>query len=139
MDPRTRHIRLEDPRIAEHTVTRMDALAPVEAHRHPRTAIYLSLVCHHPSPCDTAYFSAMSSRRALASSARATGANFGYSSCRESMASITAPATTIRVNHLLSAGTTYQGAYSVAVCRIMSSKAAMYSFQYWRSRTSAAE
>ena len=30
-------------------------------------------------------------------------------------------ATTVRVNHLLSAGTTYQGASGVAVCWIMSS------------------
>src|SRR6185503_11226089 len=49
----------------------------------------------------------------------------GYARSKEASALITAEATAILVNHLLSAGITYQGAYSVAVFRIVSSYAYM--------------
>src|SRR4030095_150131 len=49
----------------------------------------------------------------------------GYARSSEDSASITAAATTTRVNHLLSAGTTYHGARLVAVFRIVSSYASM--------------
>src|SRR5436189_1268394 len=49
----------------------------------------------------------------------------GYSKSRSARVSMTAPATTTRVNHLLSAGTTYHGASFVAVSWIISSYACM--------------
>src|SRR5882757_7235192 len=48
------------------------------------------------------------------------GATFGYSGFNFSILSISASATITRVNHLLSAGTTYQGASGVEVFSIMS-------------------
>jgi hypothetical protein len=46
---------------------------------------------------------------------------FGKARFSSSSASITVAATTRRVNHLLSAGTTYHGAWGVLVARIISS------------------
>src|SRR5262245_3018859 len=66
-----------------------------------------------------------STRLAARSSVRFALPTFGYSRSSESSASMMAAATTTRVNHLLSAGTTYQGASSVAVSRIASSYARM--------------
>ena len=60
-------------------------------------------------------------RLAAASSFNFSSLTSGYDSLSEASVSITAAATTTRVNHLLSAGTTYHGAAGVAVCRIMSS------------------
>src|SRR5579862_2415424 len=48
---------------------------------------------------------------------------FGYARSKDSSASTITVETTSRVNHLLSAGTTYHGACLVAVFRIMSSNA----------------
>jgi PhoH-like ATPase len=59
--------------------------------------------------------------RAAANSARLALPTSGYSRSSDASASMTAPATTARVNHLWSAGTTYQGAQGVAVARIISS------------------
>src|SRR4030095_23724 len=135
VNPGSLGVRYEDARIAEHTVARVNALAAIKAPRHTGATIdfsplrhtaatmAFSLVCHRSAP--GRYFSAISSRRAVASSARVAGATFGYSSLSDAIASMTALATTMRVNHLLSAGTTCHGACSVAVCRIMSSNAAL--------------
>src|ERR1700704_2418083 len=68
-------------------------------------------------------YSATSCFRAASSSAFCAGSIFGYESFSALSASTTAAATTSRVNHLLSAGTTYQGACGLAVFWIMSSYA----------------
>jgi hypothetical protein len=52
---------------------------------------------------------------AVASSLSLSSPTSGYSKPRSASVSTTAAATTTRVNHLLSAGTTYHGAYFVAV------------------------
>jgi len=52
---------------------------------------------------------------AVASSLSLSSPTSGYSKSRSASVSITAAATTTRVNHLLSAGTTYHGAAFVAV------------------------
>jgi hypothetical protein len=52
---------------------------------------------------------------AVASSLSLSSPTSGYSKSRSDRVSITAAATTTRVNHLLSAGTTYHGAAFVAV------------------------
>jgi hypothetical protein len=51
---------------------------------------------------------------------------FGSWRLSASNVSMTAAATTVRVNHLLSAGTTYHGASGVEVSRIISWYAVMY-------------
>jgi len=56
------------------------------------------------------HFSPSKSSRAAASSFRRFLGTLGKWRCKESSASMMAPATTTRVYHLLSAGTTYQGA-----------------------------
>ena len=61
--------------------------------------------------------------RAARSSRRFSPSISGNSGCRLSSVSTTADATTSRVNHLLSAGTTYHGAHAVAVALIASSYA----------------
>src|SRR5258707_4132576 len=58
---------------------------------------------------------------ASSSSLRLAASTLGYDSLSSSNVSTRTADTTSRVNHLLSAGTTYQGALSVAVLRIMSS------------------
>src|SRR5262249_20498031 len=83
--------------------------------------------------------SSWSIARATASSLRCALVNLGYARSRLLSASTTAAATTSRVNHLWSAGTTYHGACGVAVCWIMSSYACMYSSQRPRSCASTAE
>src|ERR1017187_6351006 len=72
-----------------------------------------------------ACYSASRAFFAPASSRSFSGLTSGYRRSSESSASITAAATTTRVNHLLSAGTTYQGDSSVEVSRIISSYASM--------------
>src|SRR5215831_397205 len=74
---------------------------------------------------DMRYVSEVSAARTAASSFFFSAAGFGYvrSSC--STASTIAAATTSRVNHLLSAGTTNQGACLDAVAPIASSYARM--------------
>src|SRR5262249_42269924 len=69
------------------------------------------------------YVSLASAARSVASSFFFSVSTFGYvrSSC--STASTIEAATTSRVNHLLSAGTTNQGAWFDAVARIVSSNA----------------
>ena len=86
-----------------------------------------------PRPTLAVDYSASSFFRAAARSLSFSGPTFGW--CKSSLdsVSITAAATTSQVNHLLSAGTTYQGASGVAVWRIMSSYACWYSFQNPRS------
>ena len=61
----------------------------------------------------------------LTAALRLASSTTGKCSFRRLIWLTTAADTTSRVNHLLSAGTTYQGAYSVAVLRIISSYAAM--------------
>src|SRR5512141_165945 len=68
---------------------------------------------------------ACNARFAAASSFNLVSLTFGYFRSRSASASMTAAATATRVNHLLSAGTTYHGAALVAVLRIMSSYASM--------------
>src|SRR6185437_3409117 len=63
----------------------------------------------------------------------------GYANFNSPNASTIAAATTSRVYHLLSAGTTYQGACLVEVAAIISSYASMYLSQNWRSLTSEEE
>ncbi|MDR6306081.1 hypothetical protein GGQ85_003809 [Nitrobacter vulgaris] len=65
---------------------------------------------------DRAYFCCLSSIRATAKSFIYSGETLGYSRLRSSTTS-TAVATTRRVNHLLSAGTTNQGKAFEAVAR----------------------
>ena len=60
-------------------------------------------------------YSASNSALAAASSLSFSSPTSGYFKSSDAIASITAAATTRRVNHLLSAGTTYHGASSVAV------------------------
>src|SRR5438094_493526 len=62
---------------------------------------------------------------AVASSLSLSSPTFGYAKSRSAKASITAAATITRVNHLLSAATTYHGASFVAVCWIICSYACM--------------
>src|SRR5580704_1938679 len=66
-----------------------------------------------------------SSARAAANSFFFSASTFGYVRLSSSTASPIAAATTRRVNHLLSAGTTYHGACLAAVARIASSNACM--------------
>src|SRR6266404_869106 len=61
------------------------------------------------------FYSARSCFRAAASSAFCSPSIFGYANFKPLSASTIAAATTNRVNHLLSAGTTYQGAFWLAV------------------------
>src|SRR5439155_25512308 len=63
----------------------------------------------------------INTRFAAASSLSFSSPTFGYANLSEARVSITAAATTTRVNHLLSAGTTYQCDSFVAVQRIVSS------------------
>src|SRR5215471_5497606 len=56
------------------------------------------------------YFSTVSACRAASSSLCFSFPTAGYARFRSARVSMTAAATTTRVNHLLSAGTTYQGA-----------------------------
>lgn len=70
---------------------------------------------------DALYGSAISCSRAACSSARIDLLTVGYWRLSEANVSITAAATTRRVNHLLSAGTTYQGERLLAVWRTMAS------------------
>src|SRR5262249_47781933 len=65
--------------------------------------------------------SAISAPRTRSSSFSAAPSTFGNSSFSPSMACAMASAMTSRANHLLSAGTTYQGASSRLVCWIASS------------------
>src|ERR1700687_2263518 len=58
---------------------------------------------------------------AASSSFRFSGSTLGYDKSRDSRVSTNTMDTTSLVNHLLSAGTTYHGASSVAVLRIMAS------------------
>src|SRR5450759_1280177 len=85
------------------------------------------------------YYFFISAAFAAASSLSWSLPTWGYSRPREARVSLTAAATITRVNHLLSAGTTYHGAALVAVFLIMSSYASWYSSQYPRSFRSAAE
>ena len=62
-----------------------------------------------------------SSRRAFTNFVFVASSTLGYCKPSDQSVSITAAATTRRVNHLLSAGTTYHGAWSAAVLRIASS------------------
>src|ERR1700733_6391850 len=71
----------------------------------------------HPHFAIRIFFAASSSLRFAAST-------FGYDNLRLSNVSTNTVDTTSRVNHLLSAGTTYHGAASLAVFRIISSYAA---------------
>src|SRR6266481_972875 len=66
------------------------------------------------------YFSFSSFCLAAANSFRRAASIFGKWRSRDQRASTMAAATTTRVNHLLSAGTTYHGARLVAVWRIVS-------------------
>src|SRR5439155_26814019 len=76
---------------------------------------------------------------AAASSLSLSSPTLGYSKSRSARVSMTAPATTTRVNNLLYACTTYQGASFVAVSWIISSYAFMYSSQKSRSLASLDE
>src|SRR5215510_7645089 len=71
------------------------------------------------------YLSASKACFIIASSFNLLSFTCGYLRSRECNKSMTAAATTMRVNHLLSAGTTYHGAAFVAVFRIVSSYAFM--------------
>src|SRR6267142_4604077 len=62
---------------------------------------------------------------AVASSLSLSSPTSGYSRSRSARVSTTADATITRVNHLLSAGTTYHGASLVAVSWIICSYACM--------------
>ena len=81
----------------------------------------------------TAYDSLASAARAAASSFFVASSIFGNERFSSSTAVTMAAATKSRVNHLLSAGTMYQGACFEAVARIASSNASMYSGQNFRS------
>src|SRR5262245_13343219 len=76
---------------------------------------------HDPSR----YVSLASAARAATNSSFCFASIFGYVRSSSSIACTIAAPTTSRVNHLLSAGTTYQGACFDAVARIASSKACM--------------
>src|SRR5262249_16939121 len=67
------------------------------------------------------YFDCSRAFLAFAISASLALSTLGYARSREASVSTMAAPTTTRVNHLLSAGTTYQGLSLVAVFRIMSS------------------
>src|SRR5260370_11864743 len=69
------------------------------------------------------YFDSSRARFALAISSSLALSTWGYARSREASVSTTAAATTTRVNHLLSAGTTYHGLCFVAVFLILSSLA----------------
>src|SRR5215510_1105724 len=71
------------------------------------------------------YVSRASAARAATNSFFVFASIFGYVRSSPSTACTIAAATTSRVNHLLSAGTTYHGAWFDAVARIASSKARM--------------
>ena len=71
------------------------------------------------------YLSPTSSARAAANSFIFSAPTFGYARSSCSTTSTIAAATTSRVNHLLSAGTTYHGACSDAVARMASWNACM--------------
>src|SRR5258707_15422219 len=62
---------------------------------------------------------------AVASSLSLSSPTLGYARSRSSSVSITAAATTTRVNHLLFAGTTYHGAAFVAVSLVICSYASL--------------
>src|SRR5215470_3891247 len=94
-----------------------------------------SVLVREPFPSQLATLLA----RAFASALRAFPRGLGKLRSRSSRASTMAATTTIRVNHLLSAGTMYQGALFVLVLAIMSSYATMYLSQCWRSMTSVNE
>ncbi len=78
-----------------------------------------------PPPEDYRYRWRASAARAAANSFFFSASTFGYVRSSFSTASTIAAATTSRVNHLLSAGTTYHGACFDAVARIASSNACM--------------
>src|SRR5678815_5351616 len=63
--------------------------------------------------------------RATSNSLSLASPTVGYARSKSARALMTAEATTILVNHLLSAGITYHGASLVAVLRIVSSYACM--------------
>src|SRR6516165_7872019 len=96
--------------------------------RHPYVANCLSKVslgrcgCHGFRLPDGA--SASSASRTLRISLRSAAPTLGNERSRPFSASMITEATTRRVNHLWSAGTTYQGACGVLVARIISSYAA---------------
>src|ERR1700730_364642 len=85
------------------------------------------------------YFSSLKMIRAFFKSLRFSSSTWGKERSNLLSAWTNASATTMRVNHLWSAGTTYQGARLVLVFRIIPSYALMYSSQCCRSRTSEAE
>src|SRR5215469_6845559 len=89
----------------------------------PGPAIECTAAIGGSQPAEVPYFSRVSAARIDASSFFFAASTFGYvrSSC--STASTIAAATARRVNHLLSAGTTNQGACFDAVARIASSNA----------------
>src|SRR4051794_35512933 len=72
-----------------------------------------------------AYFFPSNSFLTAANSSRLASLTFGYCNFIAANVSITAAATITRVNHLLSAGTTYQGEFSEAVSQMVSSYASM--------------
>src|SRR5512135_2982586 len=76
---------------------------------------------------------------ALARSSRCSSVTSGYFRSSDRIAVVTTSATTARVTHLWSAGTTYHGAHSVLVADRQSAYARMYRPQEARSSRSAGE